>query len=63
MAAFRRNAVLEADELSAEAFLDGLVILSGTVRSWAAHDHAVAAAWSAPGVTQVDDRIRIERAP
>jgi osmotically-inducible protein OsmY len=63
MAAFRRNAVLEADELSAEAVLDGLVILSGTVRSWAAHDHAVAAAWSAPGVTQVDDRIRIERAP
>ena len=63
MAAFRRNAVLEADELSVEAVLDGLVILSGTVRSWAAHDHAVAAAWSAPGVTQVDDRIRIEKAP
>ena len=63
MAAFRRNAVLEADELSVEAVLNGVVILSGTVRSWAAHDHAVAAAWSAPGVTQVDDRIRIEKAP
>jgi len=36
------------------------VILSGTVSSLAAHDHAVAAAWSAPGVTQIDDRIRVE---
>jgi osmotically-inducible protein OsmY len=40
----------------------GLVILSGTVNCWAAHDHAVAA-WSAPGVTQVDDRIRVHNAP
>jgi osmotically-inducible protein OsmY len=38
----------------------GLVTLSGAVSSWAAHDQAVAAAWSVPGVTQVDDRIRIE---
>ena len=59
-AAFRRNAVLEADELSVETFPGGLVILSGTVRSWVAHDHAVAAAWSAPGVVQIDDRISVE---
>lgn len=59
-AAFRRDAALEADGLSVETFRDGLVILSGTVSSLAAHDHAVAAAWHAPGVTQVDDRIRIE---
>ena len=62
-AAFRRNAVLEADELSVETFPGGLVILSGTVRSWVAHDHAVAAAWSAPGVTRVDDRIRVASGP
>ena len=62
-AAFRRNAVLEADEVSVRTFPGGLVILSGTVRSWVAHDHAVAAAWSAPGVTQVADRIRIESTP
>ena len=62
-AAFRRNAVLEADELSIETLPGGLVILSGTVRSWAAHDHAMAAAWSAPGVTQVDDRISVETTP
>jgi osmotically-inducible protein OsmY len=62
-AAFRRNAVLEADGLSVETFSGGLVILSGTVRSWAAHDHAMAAAWSAPDVTEVYDRIRVENAP
>ncbi len=59
-AAFRRDAALEADGLSVETFSDGLVILSGTVSSRAAHDHAVAAAWSAPSVTRVDDRIGVE---
>jgi osmotically-inducible protein OsmY len=52
-----------ADGLSVETYSGGLVILSGTVRSWAAYDHAVAAAWSAPGVTEVDDRIRVEYTP
>jgi osmotically-inducible protein OsmY len=61
-AAFGRYAALVADGLSVEASSDGLVILSGTVSSWAAHDHAVAAAWSARGVTQVDDCIRVENA-
>ncbi len=61
--AFRRDAVLDADRLSVEAFPGGLVILAGTVGSTAAHDHAVAAAWSAPGVTEVDDRIGVEYAP
>jgi len=51
------------DAREVETSSDGLVILSGTVSSWAAHDHAVAAAWSAPGVTQVADRIRIESTP
>jgi osmotically-inducible protein OsmY len=32
------------------------VTLAGAVGSWAEHDEAVAAAWSAPGVTVVDDR-------
>ena len=59
-AAFRRDAALEPDGLSVETSSDGLVILSGTVSCWAAHDHAVACAWSAPGVIQVDDRIHVE---
>jgi osmotically-inducible protein OsmY len=61
--AFRRDAALEADGLSVETPSDGLVVLSGTVSNWAAHDHAVAAAWSAPGVTQVDDRITVQSRP
>ena len=62
-AAFRRDAAIEADRLSVETSSAGLVILSGTVSSWAAHDHALAATWSAPGVIQVDDRIRVESGP
>jgi len=62
-AAFRRDAVLEKDGISVETSADGLVILSGVVSSRAAHDHAVAAAWYAPGVIQVDCRIRVESRP
>jgi osmotically-inducible protein OsmY len=62
-AAFRRDAVLERDGISVETSADGLVILSGVVSSRAAHDHAVAAAWHAPGVIQVDCQIRIEHRP
>ncbi|MGH3161565.1 MAG: BON domain-containing protein [Streptosporangiaceae bacterium] len=61
--AFRRDAMLDADRLSVETFSDGLVILSGTVSSWAAHDHAVATAWSAAGVADVDDRIGVVYSP
>jgi osmotically-inducible protein OsmY len=61
--AFRRDAMLDAAGLSVETFSGGLVVLSGTVSSWAAHDHAVAAAWSAAGVTDVKDRIGVEYSP
>ena len=60
--AFRRDACWTRPA-SVETFSGGLVILSGTVRSWAAHDHAVAAAWSAAGVTDVDDRLGVEYSP
>jgi len=62
-AAFQRDAALEADGLSVETSSDWLVVLSGAVSSWAARDRAVAAAWSAPGVIQIDDRIRVQRRP
>ena len=58
--AFRRNARLDADELSVDITCYGTVILAGAVNSWAEHDHAVAAAWSVPGVIEVDDRILVE---
>jgi osmotically-inducible protein OsmY len=35
------------------------VILSGNVHSWAERQEAERAAWAAPGVTHVDDRLTI----
>jgi len=58
--AFRRSARLDAEELSVDTTSYGAVILAGAVSSWAEHDEAVAAVWSAPGVTEVDDRIVVE---
>jgi osmotically-inducible protein OsmY len=59
-AAFRRNALLGAGDLSVSTTCFGMVTVSGVVHSWAEHDGAVAAAWAAPGVTEVDDRILVE---
>ena len=54
--AFKRNAELDANRIAIEA--DGSkVILKGTVRSWIEREEAERVAWSAPGVTQVEDRI------
>ena len=61
--AFQRNAALDADVLSVETSSGGLVTVSGMVSSWAAHDEAVAAVWSEPGVTQVEVRIRVDSRP
>ena len=55
---FERNATIDAERVRVSAS-DDTVILEGLVSSWAEHDAAVAAAWSASGVKHVDDRIEV----
>jgi len=57
-AAFKRSAEIDARRVSVVA-QDGKVTLTGNVRSWAERQEAERAAWAAPGVTQVDDRITV----
>ena len=57
--AFLRNAKLDADRLFIDTTSYRRVTLAGTVSSWAEHDEAVDAAWSAPDVTEVDDQIQV----
>jgi osmotically-inducible protein OsmY len=54
--ALRRAAELDANHITVETN-GGEVILRGTVRSWAERGEAERAAWWAPGVTKVDNRI------
>ena len=56
--ALERDAKLDSDRVGVET-VDGTAVLTGSVRSWAEHDSAVAEAWAAPGVTSVDDQISI----
>ena len=56
--AYKRNAKLDAEALTVETE-DDTVTVKGTVKSWAEHDEALDAAWSAPGVREVHDRILV----
>ena len=56
--ALKRSAAVDARRISVSA-TDGTVILSGNVHSWFEKDQARRAAWSAPGVKQVNDRLAI----
>jgi osmotically-inducible protein OsmY len=57
-AAFKRSAEVDARRISVVAE-GGKVILCGNVHSWAERQEAERAAWAAPGVKQVDDRLTV----
>jgi osmotically-inducible protein OsmY len=56
MDAFKRNAEVDGNRIVVETN-GGEVVLKGTVRSWIEREEAERIAWSAPGVTRVEDRI------
>jgi osmotically-inducible protein OsmY len=57
-AAFRRSAEVDARRIAVTAHA-GKITLTGNVKSWAERREAERAAWAAPGVTQVDDRLTV----
>jgi osmotically-inducible protein OsmY len=57
--AFKRSATVDANNVTVEAN-GGTVILRGRVRSWAEREEAQRAAYRAPGVTSVDNRITVD---
>lgn len=57
--AFKRHAVLDASKLKAEV-VGTKVILRGAVRSYAEKEDAELAAYSAPGIFEIENRIIID---
>jgi osmotically-inducible protein OsmY len=53
-----RSALVDARAITVTA-TDSRVVLTGTVRSWAERQEVEQVAWSAPGVTQVENRVTV----
>lgn len=58
--ALERSADVEASHISVSV-KDGKAVLTGTVGAWIERQTAEGAAWAAPGVTAVENRIQIGR--
>jgi osmotically-inducible protein OsmY len=56
--ALRRSAQIDANRITVDAH-GGEVTLHGRVRSWPEREEAEQTAWSAPGVTRVDNEITV----
>ena len=56
--ALKRRAILDADNIKVQT--EGTkVILTGSVSSWAEFDEAAFAAWAAPGVSKLENRLSV----
>lgn len=56
--AFHRSADIDSRRVNIETH-DGKVILSGNVRSWSEREAAEHAAWAAPGVSEIENKITV----
>jgi len=59
-AALRRNAVVRVPDISVSVEDGGRVVLEGTIHDWEERNAIEDAAWSAPGVSWVDDRLNFD---
>ena len=57
--AFKRHAILDAKDIEVKVD-NSTVTLKGHVHTWQEHDDAARAAWAAPGVANVENRILIQ---
>ena len=57
--AFHRSATVDAGKIDVE-IRDNKAILSGRVRSWAEKNDAENAAWKAPGITSIENKLIID---
>lgn len=55
---FERNAILDAQGIQVETS-GSKITLKGTIHSWAEQKEATRAAWSIPGVTQVENQLML----
>jgi hyperosmotically inducible protein len=61
--ALRRHAGVEANAIQVTIVDKDTVVLEGEVDNWEEQNAVENAAWSAPGVKLVDDRLRVLRQP